>query len=321
MLRRLFIRVTFEMTTKRVATKSVRDLQVALAEYLIQTEKGQDLPSIRELSASSRMSVGSVSSALRELQRIGAVGIRRRGHLGSVVESVSLSVLWNLIGQRPLVVALSLPMHRRFEGLATGLKMALENAGIEAYLIFIRGSKTRLKALKENRCHVAVMSGLAADELCSKENEILLRLPAGSWISEYSVFYRSDAWKPGRLPRVAVDPDSFDQQRLTELEFAGEAVEFRASSFIQFSHLLKHGDVDAVIWNKDQEDSYFGPVISHRALSEKVTNLVGEKSTSAAFLARAGDESVRAILRGAVRPDEIMEIQRRVVAGEMIPQY
>jgi hypothetical protein len=77
--------------------------------------------------------------------------------LGSLVVSLSLGKLWDQVEQGPLVIGLTLPMHSRFEGLATGLKRSLEKAGIETYLIFIRGSRTRLKALKENRCHVAVM--------------------------------------------------------------------------------------------------------------------------------------------------------------------
>ena len=42
--------------------------------------------------------------------------------------------LWNLLGQGPLVIALTLPMHSRFEGLATGLKRAFEVAGVEMFL-------------------------------------------------------------------------------------------------------------------------------------------------------------------------------------------
>lgn len=68
-----------------------------------------------------------MSSALDCLQRAGAVAIQGGGHLGSVVESISLGVLWNLIGQGALVAALFLRMHRRFEGLAIGIKMTLEN--------------------------------------------------------------------------------------------------------------------------------------------------------------------------------------------------
>jgi hypothetical protein len=308
------------LTTNHTRRRSIRDLQVNLAEYLIDFEKGRRLPSIREISASTHMSVGAVSTALNALQDMGAVKIQKRGHMGSVVDELYLGELWNLVEQGPLVVALTLPMHSRFEGLATGIKRALEKSGIEAYLIFIRGSRTRLKALKENRCHVSVMSGLAADELSGTEHEILLRLPPGSWISGYSIFYRSPAAEQGKL-RVAIDPDSFDHKRLTELEFAGQEVEFRSAPFVQFSRLLKSGEVDAILWTMDQEESYLGPDINHRPLSDRVMELVGEKSISATFVARADNTPIRAVIRSAIKAGEITEIQKKVISGQMIPEY
>jgi hypothetical protein len=216
---------------------------------------------------------------------------------------------------------MTLPMHLRFEGLATGLKKAFEAAGIEAYLIFIRGSRTRLKALKENRCHVAIMSGLAADEFCGRDCNILLTLPPGSWISGYCVFYRAAGGIPGRSLRVAVDPDSFDHKRLTELEFAGQEIEYRSASFVQFPRLLKNGDVDAILWTIDQEESYLGSDIHYRPLSDKTMDLVGRKSVSASFVARANGESIRAVLQGTIQSDRILEIQNQVITGEMIPEY
>ena len=309
------------MTTKRKSRRSIRDLQISLAEYLLQVEEGKRLPSIRKLAASTRMSVGSVSQALNGLQDMGAVKIQKRGHLGSIMDSLALGQLWNVVEQGPLVIALTLPMHSRFEGLATGIKMALNRTGVETYLIFIRGSRTRLKALTENRCHVTVMSGLAADELSSPEYEIVLQLPPGSWISGYSIFYRSPREHPEKPLSVAVDKDSFDHRRLTELEFADQEVEWKWATFVQFPRLLKNGEVDAILWTTDQGEAYLNPGIYHRPLSERTMQLVGEKSLSATFIARAGTAPVRAILKSAIHADEIMAIQNKIVSGEMIPEY
>jgi hypothetical protein len=309
------------LTNQRKSRRSIKDLQVSLARSLIQLEEGKRLPSIRKLAASTHMSVGSVSTALNGLQDMGAVQIQKRGHLGSLITSLSLGELWNLIEQGPLVIAMTLPMHRRFEGLATGLKQSLEKAGIETYLIFIRGSRTRLKALQENRCHVAVMSGLAADELSGKEHEILLRLPPGSWISSYCIFYRSKALENGMPLRVVVDPDSFDHRRLSDLEFAREEVEVRFAPFVQFPRLLKNGEVDATVWTADQEEAFLGPGIDLRPLSDRVMGLIGEKSVSAAFVARKGSDTVRAVLRATIHADEVMEILSKIVSEEKSPEY
>jgi hypothetical protein len=307
--------------TEREGRQSIRDLQVRLAEYLMDFEEGQRLPNVKKLAASTQMSVGSVSTALNGLKDIGAVSIQNRGHLGSLVVGVSLSKLWNLIAQGPLVIGMTLPMHSRFEGLATGIKKSFETAGIEAYLIFIRGSRTRLKALMENRCHVTLMSGLAADELIGQDHEIVLSLPPGSWVSSYNIFYRSSAQEPGKPLRVAVDPDSFDHRRLSDLEFGHQEVEFRQAPFIQFPRLLKNSEVDAVLWTLDQEEAYLAPGICQRPLSDHAMALIGEKSISATFVARKGSAAVRAVLRDTIKADEIMEIQNKIVSGKMIPEY
>lgn len=309
------------MPGKKIDLSNGGELQCRLAKCLIQIKEGERLPSIRELAASTRTSVGAVSQTLNSLENIGAVKIRRRGRLGSFVEARALGELWTLAEGDPLVIAMTLPLHLRFEGLATGLKNSLGRAGIAAYLIFIRGSRTRLKALRENRCHVVVMSCLSTDELSGDTEEILLRLPPGSWLSDHIVFYRPLSPEPGRRLRVAVDQDSYDHQRLTELEFAGQEVELRRVSYLQIPRLLKSSQVDATVWTPDQIEAFLSPGILHRPLSDGVMNLVGESSISAAFVARAGSDSVRAVLEAALDVEEILDIQRKVVAGEIIPEY
>lgn len=308
------------MAGKSRSSLSIRELQCRLAKRLMQSEVGERLPSIKELATSAGLSVGSVSQVLNGLEDMGAVKIERRGRLGSFIQERSLGQLWTLAEVGPLVIAMTLPFHLRFEGLATGLKTTLRRAGIRTYLIFIRGSRMRLEALRRDRCHVAVMSGLAADDQCSDTEEILLRLPPGSWISDYCVFYRAFPGSEGHL-RVGIDQDSFDHVRLTELEFAGQEVEFRSVSYVQLPRLLKSGHVDATVWTTDQAEAYVGPEILHRPLSDRVMNLVGEKSMSATFIARVGSDSVRAILEATLEADDIVEIQRKVLAGEIIPEY
>jgi hypothetical protein len=301
--------------------RSIRDLQVRLADYLIQMNEGDRLPSIRQLAASTHMSVGSVSTALNALQDMGAVKIQNHGHQGSEVVSLSLNRLWNLVEQGPLVISMTLPMHTRFEGLATGIKQSLEKAGFETYLIFIRGSRTRLKALRENRCHVTVMSGLAAEELCGEDQEIVLQLPPGSWISDYGVYYRESESGRAHPLRLAVDRDSYDHRRLSELEFEHQDVELHWVPFIQIPRLLRNGEIDATVWTVDQAETYLSPGVVLRPLSDRVMAEVGAKSTSATFVGRKGSHSIRAVLQAAIDPAQVMEIQSKIISGKLIPEY
>jgi hypothetical protein len=300
---------------------TIRDLRKKLAEYLIHIEEGERLPSIRDLAKATHMSLGSVSTALNELQEMGVVKIQNRGHLGSIVTELSLGKLWNAIEQGPLVLALTLPMHSRFEGLATGIKAGFEKLGIETYLIYIRGSSTRLKALSQNRCHVAVMSGLAAEEHCRTEDEIILELPEGSWISQYCIFYRTLDPTGGRPLRVAVDQDSSDQILLSKLVFAGQETEYIYGPYVKIPRLIKNGEVDATVWAVDQADSYLGSGVQSKPISKEVITQIGAKSTSAAFVTLSGNDVLKAVVRAAIKPEEILLIQNKVSVGEMIPSY
>ncbi len=309
------------MTEHKKKRRTIQSLRTSLAEYLIQLDDGQRLPSTRELAKSMHMSLGSVSIALNDIQDLGAVKIQNRGHLGSIVLEISRGKLWNIIQSGPLVVGLTLPMHARFEGLATGIKTAFEKIGVETYLIFIRGSSTRLKALRENRCHAIVMSGLAAEEHCTQEEEIIFELDPGTWISKYCIFYRTLEPGLGRPLRVAVDHLSGDHMRLSELVFTGKNVEFKSTSYIQIPRLLKNGEVDATVWTFDQADSFLTSEVHSVPISDQVMETIGARSISAAFICRSGNIVVRSLFKNAIHSDEILSIQAKVSSGELIPEY
>ncbi len=309
------------MIEKKDEEQLNQDLQIRLADYLFQVEVGQRLPSIRKLAEITQMSIGSVSRALNDMEAKGVISIQRRGHLGSQVVNLSVGALWNLVERGPLVIGMTLPMHSHFEGLATGLKRTFEAAGIETYFIFIRGSRTRLKAVKDKRCHFAVMSGLAAEKLCKRENEIYFTFPPGTWVSGYSIFYRRDAMEKRTTWQVAVDADSYDHLALTEMEFANQPIEMRYTSYFQFPRLLKSGEVDAVLWTSDQKESFDNDMIVYRPLSKEVMEVAGEKSISATLIGLKGVHSVSSVIRSCIKSDVVIEVQNKVVAGEMIPEY
>ncbi len=309
------------MSRSQSESISINELRRHLAKYLLMLGEGDRLASIRELAATYHTSVGSISNALNNLEENGSVQIERRGRMGSFLEQRSLGALWTVAETCPLVIGLTLASNLRYEGLATGLKRLLNAAGVEAYMIFIRGSRTRLKALRENRCHIIVMSSFAADELCSKTEKVVLRLPAKSFVSGHRVFYRSQPPELGRPMRVAIDRDSFDQERLTELEFEGPDYELIPVTFAQIHRLLRDGQVDAAVWTPDDMQAYIGQDILDRPLSDRVLEHVDGRDVSAALIARSRHETAQAVIREAIDKDEIMRIQNMVVEGQLVPEY
>lgn len=301
---------------------SGEEVVLRLAGYLLQIKEGERLHSVREFAKAHHTSVGSVSNALASIEGSGAVKIDRRGHLGSFIETRSIGQLWAIAEREPMVVSFPLIAHPCLEGFATGLKKQLREAGMDVYLIFIRGSRTRMKALRENKCHIAVMSTFAATQLCSDEEELLLGFPAESYVTRHEVFYRPDQPAAGKPLRVSVDRDSIDIHGLTELEFNGADVEFKPVTFMQLPRLLKNNLVDAGIWSiDDMRPQLMDGEILHRPLSDRVTEMVGDSDTSAALVGRSNHGSVRAVIEATIDVGTILDVQQKVVNGELVPEY
>jgi hypothetical protein len=296
-------------------------LNKGLANYLLSLKEGDRLLSSRDIADLFGASLGSVSSAFSNLEENGAVTINRRGRLGSFLEKKSLGILWKIIENGPMVIALTLPSFPKSEGLATAIYSLLDNAGIETYLVFIRGSYNRIKALRNNRCHATVMSALAADSLCEGSEEIILKLPPQSFVMDHQVVYRRTSEKGSKRLRVGIDIDSFDIKYLTELEFADSDVEFCPVTFMEIDRHLDQSSLDAAISNLDYLDQRAGKEVYSRPLSPKVQELIGDRDTSATVIVRAGAVSTKTILKETLDAGAMMEIQRSVVAGLMVPRY
>jgi len=309
------------MANKKETALTSQGLLPLLAQYLIQLQIGDRLESIRTLAKNYDTSVGSISNALNDLEENGSVEIDRRGRMGSYIKRKSLGALWTVGETCPFVIGLTPATNIRYEGLATGIMQLLRDCGIEAYMIFIRGSRTRLTALKEERCHAIVISAFAAEEICTRGEQVLLQLPIKSFVSGHCLFYRSEPHEVQRAYRVAIDPASTDQARITEMEFNGSDVEFVQVNFTQIHRLLLDGIVDAAVWTDDDMNQYVGDIIHRRPLSQRVLETLDHKDTIASILARTNQKMIHSVICEAVDPDKVVEIQSKVIAGEMLPEY
>lgn len=292
-----------------------------LAAYFLSLEPGDNIRSIREFSKDCTASIGLISESIAHLEKLGAVEIERRGQLGSSLVSYSIGRLWNAALCEPLVISHTLPSNRRYEGLATALKHSFNSNGVEVYFIFIRGSRTRLKALREKRCHVAIMSRFAADGLCTSGENIPLTLPEGSFVKSHQVFYRIDV-DPGKSQiSAAIDPDSYDQTQLSYIEFENQEIEYRKITFMNIQRYLSEKKVDTAIWTEEDMQNQLGLLIRRRQLSESSQKIVGKDNIKATLVVRAEDEATGRLIKKALDKQEIIRIQQAVISGEMIPEY
>jgi hypothetical protein len=289
-----------------------------LARLLICVEPQSRIPTVRELADTSGASVSSVHQALGRLERAGAIGIERRGRNGSYLARRSLGVLWAMAAGEPLVVALPLAASRRYEALATAIKMQLVGAGLDTFLIFMRGSRQRLRALREGRCHLAVMSAFAASDLCGSGESVVLELPPDTFNTGHRVFHAPPG---GRPLRVLVDRDSVDQQAITLLEFQGTDAEFVPANSDEFPRLLERGHADAAVWTLEEMQSRWPSAIVDRPLSDQVRGRIGDADRRAALVVRSTERDVLAVIARCVDADEVQRVQTEVLARRMTPEY
>ncbi len=292
-----------------------------LAAYFLSLQKGESIKSIRNLSHTLQASLGLISQSIAEIEENGAVAIERRGQLGSFIKEISIGKLWQIAVGEPLVIAHTLPSNRRYEGLAAAIKGAFHRVGIETYFIFIRGSRTRIKALRDHRCHIAITSLFAADGLCKPTELVVLSLPPGSFVGAHQLFIRANAPSAGHTISAAVDPDSYDQMRLSEIEFQGQKVEFKKITFMNILHYLSTNQVDMAIWTEDDMQSHLNSNIKKQSLSPHTREAAGTADTQAALITRSGDAVVAAVVNNVLIPSQLMAVQQAVIDGMVIPEY
>lgn len=287
-----------------------------LAVELSTAAAGDRMATVQELSERYSVGKGTVQAALALLEEAGAVRIRPRGKLGTFVAAIDHGLIWEFAGGRSISIAMPLPYSRRYEGLATGMHAAFQQAGVPLTLMFVRGSTDRMRALREQRADFAVMSRFAAQS--DPELDIVRDLGPHSYVGAHGLLVAE-----GRTPddpglRVAVDPASVDQAELTAAVFPGLPPQQRVEvSYNQLNRYFADGLVDATVWNLDEIDAHISsPVTVH-----PVEGLEADATSSAVIVARRDADAAPTAVRSALADDLVRTAADDVVAGRLIPTY
>ena len=142
----------------------------------------------------------------------------------------------------------------------------------------------------------------------------------GSFVKSHQVFFRKDIISDQPI-KVAIDPDSFDQTQLSNIEFKGQPIDFHKITFMSIRQYLFEKKVDMAIWTEEDMENQLGTSISMRPLSEKTVEIVSGRNTKAALVTRIDDSATRALIQKVIDPAAIQEIQQAVISGELIPEY
>lgn len=307
---------------ERRRPRSVADIVPTLArQFLAEVTPGSRLPTVRALAREHRSSNSSVHAAIGRLEEGGAIEIETRGRAGAFLVRRSIDRLWAMMKTGPLVIALPLASSPRYEALATAIKQMMTSSGLEVILMFVRGSRQRLQAVREGRCHLAAMSSFAATELCTAEDAVVMELLPNSYNTGHRVFYTVNGQDNPRPLRVVVDRHSADQQLLTALEFVDAEVLTLPSMTAQIARLLESGQADAAVWTIDEMQTRWPAGVLDRPLSLAVRERIGDRDTRAVMVGRSVDASVLRAVCEALDPVQVERVQLDVLAGRTVPEY
>ena len=287
---------------------------------MLLTAPGSRLPPIRSLARRYGASVGATQGALAGLAAEGAVVLDTRPGRGGVLVERDIGRLYRVLGAGPLLVCLSLPSTERIYGLATAIKVCLGARGLENYLVFTRGSRPRLESLRQGRNHITVVSALAAEALGAPDVETVLVLAPNSFVREHRVYFIDRTPRVGAL-RVAIDHSSLDFERLTQLEFAGQDIEFVPINYLATIREMEAGSIDAAVLDVEDAMMRFPPTVSSRPLSPAVLAGLDDANTRAAFVCRSDDAAVIAIARQCLDPSMLEATQSEVIRGVRPPDF
>ncbi|HXX61221.1 MAG TPA: YhfZ family protein [Candidatus Sulfotelmatobacter sp.] len=312
----------FAIRERRVPA-AVADLVPVLArQFLTAGEPPSRLPTVRELARQQHSSLSSIHFAISRLEETGAVQIESRGRSGAFMVGRSLARLWALAENgRPLIVALPLASSPRYEALATALKQILTRESLEVFLVFVRGSRQRLEAVRDGRCHLAAMSAFAAGELCGPADRVVVELPPLTYNTGHRVFYTPAAEGDPRPLRVIIDRHSADQQLLTAREFAGKEVQLVPAMGPQIARMLAEGLGDAAVWTIDEMRVRWPEGVLDRPLSPSVTDQLGDRDTRAVLVGREAEAAALGAITAPLDGAEVERIQLDVMAGRVVPEY
>ncbi|MGI6607697.1 MAG: GntR family transcriptional regulator YhfZ [Erysipelotrichaceae bacterium] len=292
---------------------------IIIAKEFLKCNVGEKVPTVTQLSEKYQLARGTVQNALKSLQKYDAIRLDAKGHKGSYLVKKNMPVLLKFAGINSIVGVMPLPYSKRYEGLASGLMVTLENFyNIPASMAFMRGARNRIGMLLSDRYDFAIISKLAAQRIIDEDGNIIIALSFGpySYLSEHVIIFSSE--KHNEIEdgmRVGIDNDSVDQKILTEEVCKDKKVEYVNYGYSQILQRVIQGDIDAAIWNKDEIDEKLCEVKYHPI------ETIGSAANEAVLVVSKEKPELASLLEEIIDPKTVTNIQQLVLKGRITPSY
>ncbi len=288
---------------------------INLSKYFLNFEIMEKIDTISHCSKMLDLSVGTVQKAMKQLEELKGIKLKRKGHLGTYIEEMNYSILLKLSGAESLIGVMPLPYSKRYEGLASGIKKEISKL-VPLYFAHMRGANTRLTYLQKGMYDFAIVSKLAAKEYIKKDNNlhIAMEFPQGTYVKGHGLIYKSS-----KIKRIGVDKSSLDQYFLTKMNFHNnEDYEIVDVNYSEIINLINNNYIDAAIWSIDNEDKITRAGLTYKEPDKREENMDG---TKAVMLIHKENFHLEKILNKVICLEEIEKHQNAVINGREIPSY
>ncbi len=281
---------------------------------------GDKIPSVSEYQKMFGASRGTVQNAIKYLKEKEAVIFQNRGHMGTVIKKLDMSILQDHFTNKGIIGVMPLPYSKLYQGLATALELKMEN--INCNLVYNRGAFSRIKLVDEGLYQFAICSKHAAQKAIEDGMKIEIAIDFGvtSYLSKHVILFantRNHEIKEGM--KIAYDPLSIDQSELTKMIVAGkeniELVKIRSHQTV--GKLLK-GELDAGVWNYDEVvETGCGGL----HFTEIPDDIDATSFSTAVMIVSTKKTGYKSLLKKHIDSKEIREIQSKVKTGEIMAIY
>ena len=164
------------------------------------------------------------------------------------------------------------------------------------------------------------MSKLAAEYYINngEDIEIVLGFDPHSYVNEHIVIFKNKEDKEIKDGmNVGIDYSSIDHEILSLHQCEGKNVNYVSMIYSQILNKILSGEIDAAIWNKDDikdNDKKF----NYYSIRNEKFNYA---DTEAVIVVNKNNEYLTKLLKKFLDKDQILDIQKKVVNEEIIPNY
>lgn len=291
-----------------------------LAHEFIGREVGDKIDTVANYADRYETARGTVQSAIKLLQEHQAISLEARGHLGTFITGIDHKKLLDFTDRNSIVGVMPLPYSKLYEGLATGLYKTMNKSRIPFNLAYMRGAKSRVDALKNDRYDFAIVSKLAAKQSIEDGMDISIVVEFGlfTYVSEHVLVLNNPLKKSiGDGMKIGIDRTSIDHNMLTLKQCEGKKVELIDLAYNQIIAKVISGEIDAAVWNKDE--------MLEKKINIKYYPL--EKNdlkyidTEAVLVMNDNKNELKSFIKRFLIKEEILAYQKKVISGEVIPSY